>query len=117
VAEHRTVTGRHFLESVHIVSAQAYSWWWEGMYLDAIKCANNCPEYSCYTYMGRHNKPPLHPISVSHPFQIRGVDLMELPKTHQVNKYVIVFHDYLTKWPLAYPFPDQCALTIAQILA
>jgi len=86
------------------------------MYSVSIKYADSCPECTIATGMGCHNKPPLHPISVSRPFQIVGVDLMELPKTRQGNKYVIVFQDYLTKWPLVYPLPDQSALTIARIL-
>ena len=41
---------------------------------------------------------------------------MELPRTQIGNKYVLVLQDYLTKWPLAYPLPDQKTLTIARIL-
>jgi len=115
MAEHRGVTGGHF-SGKRTYSALAYRWWWEGMYSDAIKYAENCPECTIVTGMGRHNKPPLHPIPVSRPFQIIGVDLMELPKTRRGNKYVIVFQDYLTKWPLVYPLPDQRAVTIARVL-
>jgi len=37
-------------------------------------------------------------------------------RTKKNNKYVIVIQDYLTKWPLAYPFPDQKATTLACVL-
>lgn len=97
-------------------SALAYRWWWEGMYADAVRYADNCPECTIVMGAGRHDKPPLHPIPVSRPFQILGVNLMELPKTRRGNKYVIVFQDYLTKWPLVYPLSDQRALTVARIL-
>ena len=50
------------------------------------------------------------------PFQIIGVDIMELPKTTQGNKYVLVFQDFLTKWPMVYPIPDQKSQRIAEIL-
>lgn len=76
----------------------------------------NCPEHTITTGTGRHYKPPLHPIPVSKPFQIVSVDLMEFPRTHRGNKYVLVLQNYLTKWPLAYALPDQKALTIAHIL-
>ena len=28
---------------------------------------------------------------------------MELPKTTQGNKYMLVFQDFLMKWPMVYP--------------
>ena len=42
---------------------------------------------------------------------------MDLPRTQQGNKHVIVFQDFFTKWPMVYPVPDQKALRIAQLLA
>jgi len=44
------------------------------------------------------------------------LSLMELPKTSKGNKYVIVIQDFLTKWPLVYPAPDQKAIRIARLL-
>ena len=32
---------------------------------------------------------------------------MALPKTTQGNQYVLVFQDFLIKWPLVYAMPDQ----------
>ena len=34
---------------------------------------------------------------------------MELPLTMKGNKYVVVFQDLLTKWPMVYPPSDQKA--------
>ncbi len=58
----------------------------------------------------------LHLSSQSRPFQIVGVDVMDLPITTQGNKHVVVFQDYLTKWPMVYPLPDQKAYRIARLL-
>ena len=41
---------------------------------------------------------------------------MDLPKTTDGNCHVIVFQDYLTKWPLVCPIPDQKSLRIAKLL-
>ena len=41
---------------------------------------------------------------------------MELPLTIQLNKYVVVFFDYLTKFVKAYPASDQASETNAQLL-
>lgn len=97
---HCNVAGSHF-SGKRTYGALAYKWWWEGMHADAIKYVENCPECTIVMGTGRHCNPPLHPIQVGCFFQILGIDLMELPKTHQGNKYVIVIQDYLTNWPLA----------------
>ena len=60
--------------------------------------------------------PPLHPIPVQKPFQIIGVDIMDLPVTESGNRHVVVFQDFLTKWPLAFPVPDQKAIRLVRVL-
>ena len=65
---------------------------------------------------GRVMKLPLRPIPVEKPFQIVGVDIMDLPTTSQGNKHTLVFQDYLKKWPMVYPIPDQKSQRIAEIL-
>ena len=87
------------------------------MYNDLMDYARSCPQ--C-TSMGRSEQksiPPLKPIAVDHPFQIVGVDIMELPLTTRGNKYLIVFQNLFTKWPMAFPTPDQKAERIARLLA
>ena len=42
---------------------------------------------------------------------------MELPITERGNRSVIVFQDFLTKWPLVFPAPDQKAIRIANLVA
>ncbi len=86
------------------------------MYLDTQKFAKNCPECATVTGGRRPHRPPLHVIPVQRPFQLVGVDIMNLPKTASGYKHVLVFQDYLTKWPIVYPFVDQKALRIAEIL-
>ena len=41
---------------------------------------------------------------------------MDLPKTEAGNKHVVVFQDFLSKWPLVFPVPDQKAERIARLL-
>ena len=38
-----------------------------------------------------------------------------LPLTESGNKYIIVFSDYLTKWPEAFAIPNQSTQTIAEL--
>jgi len=81
-------------------------WWCQHMYRDAMDHARNCPQCAVVEGTGRKVKPPLFPIPTERPFQIIGV---ELPVTSKGNHYLIVFQDLFTKWPMAYPAPDQKA--------
>ena len=94
----------------------ARRWWWQHMYRDAMKHANNCPQCAIVEGTGRKQKPPLTPIPTQHPFQVIGVDIMELPLTTKGNRYLIVFQDLFTKWPMAYPASDQKTERIARLL-
>ena len=93
------------------------NWWWPTVYRDVVEFCKNCPDCAVVSGTGRKQVPPLHPISVQRPFQIFGVDIMELPVTEKGNRYVIVFQDFLTKWPLVFPAPDQKAIRIARLVA
>ena len=92
-------------------------WWWPGMYSDVIEHCVNCPQCAIVNSSGQVNRPPLHPIPVQRVFQIIGVDVMDLPKTEAGNRHVVVFQDFLSKWPLVYPVPDQKAIRLARLLA
>ena len=95
--------------------------WWPNMYkycADYIKACKNCQ--SLKQPIGRRNnlKLPLMGMPVpSAPFELIGVDTIDkLPTTPRNNKYIIVFTDYLTKWPEAFALPDIKAETIADTL-
>ena len=42
---------------------------------------------------------------------------MELPITTHGNRYLIMFQDFLTKWPFVFSAPDQKAIRIVHLLA
>ena len=86
------------------------------MYSDAEKLAKACPECAVAMGTGRKKRPPLHPIPVLRPFQILGIDVMDLPVTEKGNRHVIVIQDLFTKWPLVFPVPDQKASRIAKLV-
>ena len=86
------------------------------MYRDVLNYAQSCPQCAIVQGAGRKEKPLLHPIPSERPFQIVGVDVMELPITTRGNKYVVVFQDLCTNWPMVYPTPNQRTVRIAQLL-
>jgi transposase InsO family protein len=46
-----------------------------------------------------------------------AIDIMgPFPMSKHGNKYLLVAMDYFTKWPEAYPLPDQEAKTVAKVL-
>ena len=86
------------------------------MFSDIIEFCRSCPQCSIVAGSGKTPKPPLHPIPVDRVFQIIGVDVMELPKTSRGNNFVVVFQDFLTKFPLVFPVPDQKSERLARLL-
>ena len=112
---HRDPSGGHFSAN-RTYKSLVSKWWWGGMYSDTEQFVKSCPECAIVSGTGHHQPPPLHPIPVKRPFQIIGVDIMDLPVTTRGNKHVIVFQDYLTKWPMVYPLPDQKTHRIARVL-
>ena len=91
--------------------------WWQGMYSDVMSHCVFCPQCAIVNAAGRVNRPLLHPIPVSQPFEIIGVNIMDLPATKSGNQHVVVFQDFLTKSPLVYPVSDQKASCLARLLA
>ena len=57
-------------------------------------------------------KTPLHPVPVQRAFQIVGVDVMDLSVTKSGNMHVLVFQDFLTKWPMVYPISISKLFTL-----
>ena len=59
---------------------------------------------------------PLKSIPVGGPWECVGVDVLKLPRTRSGKNYLVVFQDYLTKWPEAFPVANQDTITIARLL-
>ena len=92
------------------------SWWWPKMYVQTLDYCQSCPQCCAVRGGTKMGKPPLHPIPVSKPFQILGIDIMDLPKTGRGNKHVLVIQDFLSKWPWVIPMADQKTITIVRAL-
>lgn len=78
---HCSEMGGHFPGEMFIHSLVRH-WWWEGMYSDAEKFV---PSVQLLQGEAELVSTPLHPIPVSRPFQIVGVDIMYLPNTSNWN--------------------------------
>ena len=107
--------GGHFAVN-KLYKALATHWYWEKMYADIQDFCKNCPQCAIVSGCGHRNRPTLHPIPVQCPFQIVGVDIMDLPTTQQGNKHMVVFQDFFSKWPPVFPVSDQKTATLVQLL-
>ena len=112
---HRGLFGGHF-STKRLYNTLVRHWWWDGMFSDVHFFVKNCPECVVVSGGSRPPRPPLHPIPVQRPFQIWGVDIMELPHTKKRNQYAIV-QDFFTKWPMVFLPPDQKAVRLAWLTA
>ena len=102
---HRRRYGGHF-SGPKVYSAMAKKRWWNGMYTDVLACCKRCPECTVVTGAVRQHRPLLHPVTIQRPFQIVGLDVMNLPCTEAGNKHAVVFQDMFTKWPMVYAVLD-----------
>ena len=92
---HRGLYGGHFT-GPKLYSTLAKQWWWRGMYTDVLAYCKKCPECAVITGAGCQHQPPILLIPVQRPFQIAGVDIMDLPCTESGNKHLTVFQDMFT---------------------
>ena len=112
---HSGVMAGHF-SGPRFYQEMSRKWWWNQMHQDILSSVKNCPQCATVTGAGRKQLPPMQSIPVNHPFQIVGVDIIELPLTTNGNKYALVFQDLFIKWPMVYATPDQKAEGIAKLL-
>ncbi|EYC19204.1 hypothetical protein Y032_0025g1233 [Ancylostoma ceylanicum] len=88
---------------------------WPGMYQDLVSWCKSC--HQCFlTNRNTENIPPLRPIEVCRPFQIVGVDLLEMGLTTSGNRYIVTVIDHFTKYLGAYPVANKRAETVAEAI-
>ena len=61
-------------------------------------------------------KAPLQNIPIGKPWEMVGVDILQVPISSRNNQYLLVIQDYFTKWAEAIPIPDQSARRITKEL-
>ena len=111
---HGGVTGAHLGIEKTLGRARTH-YWWESMRQDVRDLCTNCSV--CRSRRSGHAPiVPLRPIPVGGPWECVGVDVLHLPRTRSGKNYLVVFQDYLTKWPKAFPTANQDTLTVARLL-
>jgi hypothetical protein len=113
---HDDPMGAHFgLNKTYEKIRQRY--YWSGMFQDVQHWCRSCVACSRRKLPRTAGRAPLIPLPVEGAFDRLAVDCVgPFRKTVAGNRYVVVFTDYLTKWPEAFAVPSIDAVTIARLL-
>ena len=114
---HDDPTGGHL--GVHkIYEKLRERYYWRGLFAGVQHWVTSCVHCSMKKSSKNRRKAPLLPIAVEGPFHMVSVDALRpftFKETKQGNKYIIVFNDYLTRWPEAFSVPTIDAPVIADL--
>lgn len=92
--------------------------WWPRMYRDTREWVESCPDCQTKKTPRKPRAGLLQAISVLERWHTVGVDIVgPLPRTSRKNRYLVVFCDYMTKWPEAFAVRDADAATVGTLLA
>ncbi|KII69581.1 Pro-Pol polyprotein [Thelohanellus kitauei] len=86
--------------------------YWPGVYSDTLEFCKSCK--ACTEASKISHKSPLQPLSVGLPWEVIGIDILELPITANGSRYLLVLQDYLGKWLHALPMKSQKASAIVK---
>ena len=113
---HDGALGGH-LSARKTVSRLKTKYYWTTIENDTRKWCKSCKICITRRNTGAKFKVPLVPMPVpAAPMEFAAMDIVgPLPETQDGNKYILVFCDYLTKWPEAFAIKNQKAETIAQV--
>ena len=112
---HDDVLGAHFGKSKTVERIQR-RYWWQHMRRDIEEWVKTCQD--CQRKKGRKEVRlgKMNPILATRPWEIISFDIVgPLKTTKSDNKYILVMEDHFTKWPEAFPLPNQEAKTIAKV--
>uniref|UniRef100_A0A0N4VSB0 RNA-directed DNA polymerase n=1 Tax=Haemonchus placei TaxID=6290 RepID=A0A0N4VSB0_HAEPC len=111
---HHGTMGGHF-NARKMSSQLEKAAYWLGMKQDVAKWSQECQK--CFVHnTHRVNTPSLKPVVVSRPFEIVGIDLLEMGLSSRGNRYIVTIIDHFTKYLGAYPVPDKRTGTVAEVL-
>ena len=113
---HGSVTGGHFGIKKTLMRLRA-RFYWIGMRRDVSEWCRVCE--ACASKKGPQSTPqaPLQIRNAGAPMERIAIDITgPLRMSSSGNRYILVVMDYFTKWPEAYPIPNQEATTVARVL-
>ncbi|GFY31201.1 retrovirus-related Pol polyprotein from transposon 412 [Trichonephila clavipes] len=113
---HGSPTGGHFgvMKTLQKVREHFY---WYNVQSDVEKCCRICDPCAACKGPRKRTRGRLQLYNVGAPFERIAFDILgPLPRSSDGNNNILVVMDYFTKWPEAYPIPDQEASAVADVL-
>lgn len=108
---HMAHIGRHKL--VHAIQQVC---WHPSIEAVARDVTSSCPHCQIKKIGHQTKKPPTLKIETSVPFELVGMDLIQLPKTQRGHLACLVVVDYFSKWLTVVPLKNKQAKTVAGAL-
>uniref|UniRef100_A0A7I4XWA6 RNA-directed DNA polymerase n=1 Tax=Haemonchus contortus TaxID=6289 RepID=A0A7I4XWA6_HAECO len=81
---------------------------WESLSRDVAKWSEECRECLCHDAQSTMTAP-LKPIRTSKPYEIVGIDILEIWLTSSSNRYILSVVDHFSKFGGAYAIPNKAA--------
>ena len=92
-------------------------YYWSGMCKDIQHWVRFCVDCQMRKTPRNRKRAPLLPIPVEGAFDRVAVNCLEpFPESYSGTRYVVVFFDYLTRWPEAFAVSTIDAVVIAKLL-
>ncbi|GFS55046.1 retrovirus-related Pol polyprotein from transposon 412 [Trichonephila clavipes] len=113
---HGRPTGGHFgvMKNLQKVRERFY---WNNVRSDVEKCCRTCDPCAARKSPRKCTRGRLQLYNVGAPFERITFDILgPLLRSSDDNNNILVVMDYFTKWPEAYPIPNQEASTVAEVL-
>ena len=111
---HSTRTAGHFGVNKTLKRLQQH-FYWPGCGEEVRKFCKECDLCSSRKGPRRKPKAPMQIYRVGLPMERIAIDVLgPLPESNR--KYLLIAMDYFTKWPEAYPLPNQEAITVGKVL-
>ena len=113
---HDGALGGH-LSSLKTLSRLSSKYYWRTMKEDVKQWCQVCRICQTRRNTGKKARVPLKPLPPpAAPMEMTAMDIVgPLPLSCARNKYILVFCDYLTRWPEAYAIPNHKADTVARV--
>ena len=112
--DHMATGGHMGIERTYLRVRQYY--WWPRLYGDVRDYVTAC--LTCQTSQGHARKQALlqNPAQARFPFDMVAMDLLQMPKSNDGNRYAMVVIDHFSRYAIVVPLPNKRATTVARAL-